>query len=299
MKTSSIRTALVAICLLLPGCQAATQSRSPVVRADLGNLAFSIDGQEVKLTRGRAEQQQAPDSSSRLVTEMLSDLQATDLDGDGLTDVVVLLTQGGAGTGTFYYVAAALRDGDSYTGSNATLLGDRIRIKGVSTSGQEVTVRYFDRDSHTAMGEKPLVETVKTFLWNAEAQQLIEAPVTADEAPNNEEPTNRLTSKTWTWIETSYNNDTQLRPNQPDAFSLTFNDDSVAITTDCNSMRGRYVADANRLQFHQMIGTRMFCDGSQEHDFAVMLDAVQGYLFSDQGDLVLELKLDSGVAIFR
>jgi heat shock protein HslJ len=43
-----------------------------------------------------------------------------------------------------------------------------------------------------------------------------------------------------------------------------------------------------------MMSTRMYCEGSQEQLFSKMLENVSSYLFTDDGQLVLELKYDSG-----
>ena len=64
-------------------------------------------------------------------------------------------------------------------------------------------------------------------------------------------------------------------------------------------MRGGYEADGNRLRFSMLMGTRMYCEGSQEGAFAGDLEKVNGYLFTNRGELVLEPKYDTGSMIFR
>jgi len=49
-----------------------------------------------------------------------------DLNDDGLEDVVFLLTQETGGSGTFFYLVAALNTPNGYIGSHAFYLGDRI-----------------------------------------------------------------------------------------------------------------------------------------------------------------------------
>jgi hypothetical protein len=48
-----------------------------------------------------------------------------------------------------------------------------------------------------------------------------------------------------------------------------------------------------------MVGTLMYCEGSQESDFSKLLERAQGYLFTSKGELVLDLKFDSGTATFK
>ena len=48
-----------------------------------------------------------------------------------------------------------------------------------------------------------------------------------------------------------------------------------------------------------MAFTKMYCEGSQESDFASLLESAQGYHFTSQGELILDLKFGSGSATFR
>ena len=45
-------------------------------------------------------------------------------------------------------------------------------------------------------------------------------------------------------------------------------DGTVSISTDCNSMRGSYEVTGHSIAFGLMAATRMYCEGSQEADFA-------------------------------
>jgi len=104
----------------------------------------------------------------------------------------------------------------------------------------------------------------------------------------------------WTWVRTQYNDDTELVPNQTDAFTLTFSKDgTVSATTDCNPMKGTYELDSNQITFGPMAMTRMFCSDSQEQEFAKIFEGIQSYFFTAKGELVFEFKFDSGTAIFR
>lgn len=104
---------------------------------------------------------------------------------------------------------------------------------------------------------------------------------------------------TWTWVRTLYNNDTELAPKQSNTFTLTFTEESVSATTDCNSMNGSYELNGNQITFGPMVMTKMFCPESQEQEFARMLSEIQSYLFTSKGELVFELKYDTGSSLFR
>lgn len=109
-----------------------------------------------------------------------------------------------------------------------------------------------------------------------------------------------LTGKKWSWVRTVYNNDTIVVPIKPGVFTLTFNNDGrVTVGTDCNRMSGSYSVDERLLSIGDLAATRMFCADSQETIFADMLAHVSAFLFTSGGELVLELKYDSGQIVFR
>ncbi|MEK7640930.1 MAG: hypothetical protein AAB389_02960 [Patescibacteria group bacterium] len=89
-----------------------------------------------------------------------------DVNGDKLEDVVFLFTYDGGGSGTFYYVAAALKNADGlYKGTNAFLVGDRIApqtteireivIRGISSS--EIYVNFAERKPGEPFTTRPSV----------------------------------------------------------------------------------------------------------------------------------------------
>jgi len=104
----------------------------------------------------------------------------------------------------------------------------------------------------------------------------------------------------WTWSKTIYNNDTEIVPNQTDAFTLTFKEDgSVSATTDCNSMSGAYEILDKYITIGPIMMTRMFCENSQEQEFAKILAETQSFFFTSKGELIFELKFDTGSVIFH
>ena len=90
------------------------------------DATYRINDEEVTLADGVATRDAAPGSAAKVITSVFGTPIHGDLNGDGAPDAAVLLTQDGGGSGTFYYAAAALKDGDGYLGTNAVLLGDRI-----------------------------------------------------------------------------------------------------------------------------------------------------------------------------
>ena len=106
---------------------------------------------------------------------------------------------------------------------------------------------------------------------------------------------------TWTWVGTVMNSNEGINP-QPisDDFSLTFNDEGrINGTTDCNSLSAEYDATDTSLSLGPIIATRMYCEGSQETEFSNLIAEVDGYMFDDNGQLLLALPYDSGTLVFE
>ena len=111
----------------------------------------------------------------------------------------------------------------------------------------------------------------------------------------------KLDMKTWSWISTIYNDGTTIKPKQVDKFKMTFNvkNKSFSVATDCNGIGGEYILNEKNITFDKMMSTLMYYEGSQESDFSRTLSQVSGYHFTSKGELVFDLKYDSGSMIFR
>lgn len=129
----------------------------------------------------------------------------------------------------------------------------------------------------------------------------IPAPIVA-ENPDGEADPNRmkLDMTPWRWISAQYNDGTKIVP-KTDKFVLTFKPDGTfSASTDCNGMGGNYKAGADKtITFSNMMSTLMFCEGSQEMEFRKILEGANSYFFTGRGELIIELKFDSGTATFR
>lgn len=140
---------------------------------DYRNISYEIDGEIIKLAQGKAETEAAPGSVSKISTELYSGNEArADLNNDGTEDIVFLLFQDGGGTGTFYYVAAALSSGGTYKGTNAILLGDRIAPQTTEIRDGKIIINYADRKPDEPFSEQPSVGTSKYL--KVEGQKLVE-----------------------------------------------------------------------------------------------------------------------------
>lgn len=159
MKTYII-IAVVALLLLLGGTYLYSGT-SPSVVSDYKNTTYTIEGNPVTLVNGRAEVASVPDSASRTVTQYFGNDATGDLNGDGVPDVAFILTQSGGGSGTFYYVVAALKTSEGYYGTNALLLGDRIAPQTTEIRNGQVIVNYAERKAGEPMTMQPSVGVSK------------------------------------------------------------------------------------------------------------------------------------------
>ena len=95
--------------------------------------------------------------------------------------------------------------------------------------------------------------------------------------------------------------DTSLINGIVQPFTLSFTKEGqVSGTTDCNSFHGTVTVEKHKIHFGEnMAMTRKFCEGSQEMEFIEMLQNASSFFFTSRGQLIMELKYDSGSMIFR
>jgi hypothetical protein len=133
---------------------------------DPRNLSYTIDGMVVVLVNGRAEEE-IPGSAAKSVTDVWTVSPNGDLDGVGGEDAAVILTRNTGGSGTFFYLAAAVAEGNGYRGTNALLIGDRIAPQNVSVESGQVIVNYADRNPGESFTVRPsLGVSLYAFLEN-------------------------------------------------------------------------------------------------------------------------------------
>ena len=127
------------------------------------NSTYGINDQPVTLENGMAEQEIMPNSATKIRTNMFSEPVIGDVNGDGIDDAVVLLTYNPGGSGTFYYIAAALVSADGYKGTNAVLIGDRIVPKEMQIERGNIVCIYLDRAPEEPYSARPSREKKKYF----------------------------------------------------------------------------------------------------------------------------------------
>ena len=296
--------ALATIALSLIGCQGVNRSEStPGPTAKFGsdplNTTYTIGNQPVRLVDGRNEEPAAPNSSSKIITQARNTPLFADINKDGIDDAVLILTQSTGGSGTFYYVAAAIATPGGYRGTTALLLGDRIKPQRIEIIDTKARISFLTRGSEESFADDPTVSRQMDVMYVAENQQLAEVAIDFE----GEADPSRMTLQMhpWTWTSTVFNNDTAKVPKQAGDFTLSFTEDGqVSGTTDCNSFHGKVTVEKRKIHFGEnMAMTRKFCEGSQEMEFIGMLQNVSSFFFTSRGQLIMELKYDSGSMIFR
>ena len=160
------------------------------------------------------------------------------------------------------------------------------------------------------VSKRGIVESTGTFAANGkpgpERLNLSNCTAVVGENLDGEADPSRMTldMKKWDWINALYNDGRTITPKPSSTstkvFAIWFNKDGTfTATTDCNSIGGSYVAKDGRMTFGDIFMTQMYCEGSQEKQFLQLLEDTVAYHFTGRGQLIFDLKYDSGTVTFR
>jgi hypothetical protein len=129
------------------------------------NAAYTIEGNRITLINGKAEKEIVPGSASKIEVMAWGEPATGNLKTGQSNEAALILTYNTGGSGTFYYVAAALKDQQSgvAVGTNAILLGDRIAPQNISIDNGKIIVNYADRKSDEPMSYSPSIGINRTF----------------------------------------------------------------------------------------------------------------------------------------
>jgi heat shock protein HslJ len=110
-----------------------------------------------------------------------------------------------------------------------------------------------------------------------------------------------LSGPAWQWMETLFNDDRKVVPENPANYTLQFKEDGkLSVKADCNQKGGVYSVSPGEKTISMEIthSTMAFCpEGSLEDEFVKGFSAAVIYFFKD-GDLYIDLKFDSGTMRF-
>jgi len=112
------------------------------------NATYYVENQEIKLQN----------------SQIFLNPVYKDLDQDDDEDAILMFTQSPGGSGTFFYVAAAINETGSFRGTNAILLGDRIAPQNINFLGSTVVVNYAERKPEDPMTTQPSVKVSKYLI---------------------------------------------------------------------------------------------------------------------------------------
>ena len=284
--------------------KAADTDMPPVnMLTDYKNAEYMIGDMKVRLIDGVAETPVVPGSALKTTTTFFGNEVSVDLNADGRPDTVFLVTQNSGGTGTFYYVVAALDTPAGIVGSHATLIADRIAPQTTEirtgADGKPLTVvNYADRLQGESFTVQPSLG--KSLYLKFDPVSLDFGEVVQNFEGEADSGRMSLSMKKWTWMRATYSDGKSIVPAKAGKFTLTFlPDNRFSATTDCNGVSGSYTTAQNTITFDRMISTLMYCDGSEEAVFTKLLSDSHDFMFTSKGELVLGLKFDSGSVVFK
>lgn len=264
---------------------------------DYKDATYIIGGQPVTLVDGVSEVEQAG-SASKIVTRYFGNEAKGDLDGDSIPDLAFLLTQETGGSGTFFYLVGALQTpNNTYNGTHAVLIGDRIAPQTTEFRDGLVIVNYADRAPGEPFTTSP--SQGKSLYLKYDPVRMDFGEVVQDFEGEADPSRMTLGMKKWVWISTLYNDERKVTPPSGGAFTVAFADATVSIGTDCNTGSASYTTLGETISFGPIAATKKYCEGSQESDFFTMISNTSGYHFTSKGELILDLKFDSGSVVFR
>jgi hypothetical protein len=139
------------------------------------NANYWIEDDAVALVDGRCERPAASGSAMKVRTTVWQQPVYGDLDGDGDEDTALVLIHAPGGSGTFYYVAAAINAGGRSQGTNAVLLGDRITPKDLAIRNRTVVVDFADRRPDEPFSVTPSIG--RTMVLAVQDERLLATPL--------------------------------------------------------------------------------------------------------------------------
>ena len=147
---------------------------------DPSNATYVINEYPIRLQNGYFEASAAPDSASKIKASIILDPVYGDIDKDGDKDAAMFLVFEPGGSGTFYYVAVALKTKEGYYGTTAVQLGDRIKPLNLMVRNSMVVATFADRSPSQPMAAMPSIEKSNYLIFYKD--QLFLTPGTGEKS---------------------------------------------------------------------------------------------------------------------
>lgn len=132
-------------------------------RIDSKDVSYTVDGEIITLKNGYHEKVIVPGEASKEVVRYFGNDVKGDFNNDGVADIAFLLTKDSGGSGTFFYIAAKVSQGDKFIGTNAVLLGDRIAPQTTEFRNGMIIVNFAERQPDESFATAPSVGVSKYF----------------------------------------------------------------------------------------------------------------------------------------
>jgi hypothetical protein len=190
----------------------ASDSKAEVITGAL-NSTYLLGKESITLVNGIFEKKAAPNSSAVNKTQVWEQPIIGDLNADGKDDAAVCLINTPGGSGTFYYIAAAINDANmkNFKGTNAVFLGDRIQLSKLSIENNIISVTYNEIQAGKAMTATPSVTVSKKFKVENGLLKEITGEVDGNSNSNNSNNSNNNSNS---------NSNTNTNTNTKDSYTL-------------------------------------------------------------------------------
>ncbi len=110
----------------------------------------------------------------------------------------------------------------------------------------------------------------------------------------------KLIGPVWQWQRTEMANDATIQVDDPARYTVQFNEDgSLIVKADCKETSGKFSDEGGSLSIQLNPTTMQVCnDNSLADEFLEELSYAGTYLFSDDGNLVINMQMDGGNIVF-
>lgn len=159
----------------------------PEVIFDPLNATYIIEKKSYILINGKSEKEIFFGSASKIKTMVWGKPAIGDLNADGADDAALVLVHDAGGSGTFFYITAALKNPETEQaiGANAVLLGNRVAPQNISVYKGKVELNYTDRFPWEPFSARPSVEKTKILEIENNELKEIDRPILSQETAQN------------------------------------------------------------------------------------------------------------------